>query len=101
MGNLNELLKVVVAHKGPEKNPKIYIDIFTNIRIDDIIDNTKRKPIIPNDAEIIEIGSDNLVLISQGKYILNWDRDQIVNINLSPKKTRHCINQQQIKIEIK
>jgi len=53
------------------------------------------------DAEIIEIGSDNLVLISQGKYILNWDRDQIVNINLSPKKTRHCINQQQIKIEIK
>ena len=56
MGNLNELLKVVVVHKGPEKNPKIYIDIFTNIRVDDIIDNTKRKPIIPNEHQILEIG---------------------------------------------
>jgi hypothetical protein len=56
MGNLNELLKVVVAHKGPEKNSKIYIDIFTNIRVDDIIDSTKRKPIIPTDHQILEIG---------------------------------------------
>ncbi len=53
------------------------------------------------DAEMIEMGSDNLVLFDQGKYILNWDRDQIVNINLSSKKTQHCISQQQIKIEIK
>ena len=56
MGNLNELLKVVVAHKGPEKNSKIYIDIFTNIRIDDIIDNKKRNLIIPNEHQILEIG---------------------------------------------
>lgn len=56
MANLNELLKVVVAHKGPEKNPKIYIDIFTNVRVDDIIDSTKRKPIIPNEHQILEIG---------------------------------------------
>jgi hypothetical protein len=56
MANLNELLKVVVAHKRPEKNPKIYIDIFTNIRVDDIIDNTKRKPIIPIEHHILEIG---------------------------------------------
>jgi len=53
------------------------------------------------DAEMIEMASDNLVLFDQGKYILNWDRDQIVNINLSSKKTQHCISQQQIKIEIK
>ena len=39
-----------------EKNPKIYIDIFTNVRVDDIIDNTKRKPIIPNEHQILEIG---------------------------------------------
>ncbi len=56
MGNLNELLKIVVAHKGPEKNPKIYIDIFTNIRVDDIIDTTKRKPLIPIEHTIMEIG---------------------------------------------
>jgi len=56
MGNLNELLKVVVAHKGPEKNSKIYIDIFTNIRVDDIIDITKRNQVIPIQNEILEIG---------------------------------------------
>lgn len=56
MGNLNELLKIVVAHKGPEKNPKIYIDIFTNIRVDDIIDTAKRKPLIPMEHQILEIG---------------------------------------------
>ena len=53
------------------------------------------------DAELIEIDSDNLVLIGQGKYILNWERDQVLNINLTPNKRRHCITQQQIKREIK
>lgn len=53
------------------------------------------------DAEMVEVDSDNLVLIGQGKYILNWDRDQIVNINLTPKKSRHSITQQQIKQQIK
>lgn len=53
------------------------------------------------DARMIEIGSDNLVLISQGKYILNWDRDQILNINLGPQRPRHSITQQQLKLEIK
>lgn len=53
------------------------------------------------DAEMVEMGSDNLVLVRQGKYILNWDQDQIVNINLASQKIRHCIGQQQIKIEIK
>lgn len=59
MGNLNQIPTVVVAHKGPEKNLKIYIDIFTNVRIDDIIDNTKRKPIIPIQNEILDIGIGN------------------------------------------
>jgi len=53
------------------------------------------------DATLVEVDSDNLVLVSQEKYILNWDRDIVVNINLSPKKTRHQITQNQIKLQIK
>ena len=53
------------------------------------------------DTVLVEAESDNLVLVSQGKYILNWDRDTVVNINLSPKKTRHQITQNQIKLQIK
>ena len=53
------------------------------------------------DAVLVEVDSDNLVQVSQGKYILNWDRDTVVNINLSLKKTRHQITQNQIKLQIK
>ena len=53
------------------------------------------------DAEMVEVDSDNLVLVGQSKYILNWDRDQIVNINLAPQKSQHSITQQQIQQQIK
>jgi len=53
---MNRMPDVVVVHKGPRKNSKIYINIFTNIRVDDILDTTKRKPLIPYENEILEIG---------------------------------------------
>ena len=53
------------------------------------------------DAELIDTGSDNLVLVEQKKYILNWDRDQLLNINLTPFNTRHRLSQEQIKTQIK
>ena len=56
MGNLNESVPVVVVHKGPRKNSKIQLEIFNNIRPDDIIDGNKRKPYIPHENEILEIG---------------------------------------------
>jgi len=56
MANLNASVPIVVVHKGPRKNSKIYIDIFTNMRVDDIIDKNKRKPPIPHQNEILEIG---------------------------------------------
>ena len=56
MANLNAPIPIVVVHKGPRKNSKIYIDIFTDIRVDDIIDGNKRKPPIPNEHEILDIG---------------------------------------------
>ena len=54
-----------------------------------------------NDAVLIEVGSDNLVLINKKKYILNWDRDEIVNINLGQQNPRHSISLEQIKQQIK
>jgi len=56
MANLNANPPIVVVHKGPRKNSKISIEIFTNIRVDDIIDGNKRKPPIPNEHEILDIG---------------------------------------------
>ena len=57
-------------------------------------------PLIQN-AELIDTGSDNLVLVGQKKYILNWDRDQLLNINLTPFKILHSVGQEQIKTQIK
>ena len=56
MGNLNRMLDVVVVHRDTGKNSKIYIDIFNNVRVDDIIDSQKKNPIIPHEHEILEIG---------------------------------------------
>lgn len=56
MGNLNEQVPIVVVHKGPRKNSKIILEIFYNTRVDDIIDANKRKPPIPHENEILEIG---------------------------------------------
>lgn len=51
-------------------------------------------------AELIEVGSDNLVVIPGEKYILNWDRDTVVNINLTATPVRRRISQQQLKQRI-
>lgn len=56
MANLNYKPPIIVVHKGPRKNSKINLEIFTNIRVDDIIDGNKRKPPIPHHNEILEIG---------------------------------------------
>ena len=56
MGNLNAIPPVVVVHKGPRKNSKIELSIFTDVRVDDVIDGSKRKPPIPHEHEILDIG---------------------------------------------
>jgi hypothetical protein len=52
-------------------------------------------------AVLTEVNGDNLVQLCQGKYILNWDPEQIVNINLSRSKVRNSVSQEQIKQQIK
>ena len=56
MANMNATPPVVVVHKGPRKNSKIQLEIFNNTRPDDIIDGNKRKPLIPHENEILDIG---------------------------------------------
>lgn len=48
------------------------------------------------DVVLAELDSDNLVLVDQKKYILNWHRDQIVNINLASDLVLHQVDQHQI-----
>jgi hypothetical protein len=52
-------------------------------------------------AIMIEYLGDNLVLVNQEKYILNWDPDQVVNISLGKSKPRRRVSQEQVKQKIR
>lgn len=54
-----------------------------------------------DDAVLIDIGTDNLVQVGRGKYILNWDSAEIVNINLGQYKVRHKIALSEIQQQIR
>jgi hypothetical protein len=56
MGNMNRIPDVVVVHKKPRKNGKVFLEVFENTRVDDIITTNKRKPLIPKENEILELG---------------------------------------------
>ena len=56
MPNLNRMNEVIVVHKGSRKNAKVILQVFENTRVDDIISTTKRKPLIPKENEILDIG---------------------------------------------
>jgi hypothetical protein len=53
------------------------------------------------DVVLVELDSDNLVLVDKSKYILNWDADIVVNINLEPQKVRHSMTLAQIKQQLR
>ena len=57
MSNLNSIIPLVVVYKTIfRKKEKYHLVVLENTRVDEVLDSKKRKPIIPNDAEIIEIG---------------------------------------------
>jgi len=58
MANLNEQPPVVVIYEK-RKGGKKYIEVFNHLRVDDIIDANKRKPPIPHNYEILDIGVGN------------------------------------------
>jgi hypothetical protein len=53
------------------------------------------------DSVLTESDQGNLVLVQQGKYILNWDSAQVLNINPGQIKARHSISQEQIQQQIR
>lgn len=52
------------------------------------------------DAVLIEVDGDNLVLIGRGKYILNWAGPSPLNINPNRKNLQRRISQQELKQKI-
>ena len=56
MVNINSMPQVVVVHKKPRKNGKVFLEVFENTRVDDIINARKLKPLIPKENEILDIG---------------------------------------------
>jgi hypothetical protein len=53
------------------------------------------------DAMIIESDSDNLVLVCQEKYILNWDINTVVNTSPEITKSRRQVSQDTIKQQLR
>lgn len=49
-----------------------------------------------DNAMLIEVGADNLVLINNGQYVLNWAPDQITDIYPDIVNTPRRITQQEI-----
>lgn len=49
---------------------------------------------------LVDIGTHNLVLDSNEKYILNYQADSIVNNNFKEFKVRHRIDQQQLRSKL-
>ena len=52
-------------------------------------------------AVLMEFDSDNLVLVEDRKYILNWDAAEIVNINPGTERPSKFITQEQIKKQLR
>ena len=48
------------------------------------------------DAVLIESDRGNLVLVENGKYILNWDQSRVLNIDPGLYQVRHSLTQQQV-----
>jgi len=48
-------IPTVVVYKKSSKSKKHYL-LITEEHVDEIINNQKRKPILPNNYEIVEIG---------------------------------------------
>lgn len=56
MGNLNKLPNIWIVYKGVRKNSKPKLQVFTDTRVDDIIEMSKKSPLVPINVEIIDVG---------------------------------------------
>ena len=49
-------LPVVVVYRKSTRARKYFVQMFDSLYVDDIIDANKRKPVIPHEYELVEIG---------------------------------------------
>jgi hypothetical protein len=57
MGNINQVSSLVCVTKKMVRKKEVYeVLVFENTRLDDILDLKKRKPMIPHEVELIEVG---------------------------------------------
>lgn len=54
-----------------------------------------------HEVELVETDRDNLVLVNQGKYILNWYPDEILNISSVNINTKRIIRSQQLEQRVR
>jgi hypothetical protein len=76
----------------------IYCDLARALGIMYTIVLTER-PDLTN-SSIIETESGNLVQIDQGKYILNWGRDIVLNTSLEQQKITNVIDYNDIRSQL-
>jgi hypothetical protein len=53
------------------------------------------------DSVLAESDQGNLVLVQDKKYILNWDSQQVLNINPGQINAQHSVTQQQLKQQLR
>jgi hypothetical protein len=71
----------------------IYCDVARGLGILYTITLLDRKDLAPATLVLTDLGH-NLVLLDQTKYILNWEKNTIVNTNLEVKVKRQLTQQQ-------
>lgn len=70
MANMNATPPIAVTFRK-RKGGKVYLQVFENMRVDDIISSRKTKPPIPHNYEIVDIGvGDKFVKEYKEKYKL-------------------------------
>lgn len=76
----------------------IYCDLARGLGILYTLTLLDRKDI--TDAKLVEAGADNLVLVEEEKYTLNWNPDDILNICPDNANVRRIVTQQDILTKI-
>ena len=76
---------VVVVYKTTyRKKEKFHLKVFRDVYVDDVITIGKRKPLISNDAEIVEIG---VGVVFEERYMKKYKITKSIKEETSAEKT--------------
>lgn len=77
------------------KKETIHLEVFHDVLVDDIIDLNKRKPLVPKDAEILEIGvGTNFEERFKNKYKIEKSKKGENDNDLILKELQKVVNKQ-------